>query len=343
MFWRVLILSSYAMRLYRPEALGSPLRWLVLCTLGLLLATCGETDGIKTTQPRAVPTEEPEDIIVARLGDGDDDRWHALRRAFANNNPGYQINYLPATKSVMAASNHRILFVQDGGGTGQLSSGPTSKLSVGDIISVGAQISLETDSLIEYVSFAVPVPPSDRIPVFIRPDWDPNITDTPGGCATETNAYRRILLTWLGKVGPYLYKHLNAHRVRIMDSFTHYHPKEGGFDEFYLVQMALPEARLITSTHTALIEDVDKIEAADVDGLLKETPLNVGDLVYIPRGVVHRGIGGVLAQVITIPGFVPEAEIGVDYHLRRINEKLGLSGKDALPFHHDASHEVVIK
>ena len=77
----------------------------------------------------------------------------------------------------------------------------------------------------------------------IRPDWDPNITDIPGGCATETNAYRRILLTWKQEVGQYLYHALNAHRVRIMDSFSHYHPVEGGFDEFYLVQMALPDAQ----------------------------------------------------------------------------------------------------
>ncbi|NND06578.1 MAG: hypothetical protein HKN87_09375 [Saprospiraceae bacterium] len=215
---------------------------------------------------------------------------------------------------------------------------------MGDIVLLAPAVSLSTDSLIEYVIFESPALAPTDIPTFIRPDWDPNITDTPGGCATETNAYRRILLTWLGKVGPYNYKSLNAHRVRIMDSFTHFHPKEGGFDEFYLVQMALPDARIITSQHTDLITDPDAtIDKDKVGGLLPETPLKVGDLLYLPRGIIHQGVGGVLAQVITVPRFVPNAEIGVDHHLRRINEQLALSGDEALPFNASSSQKAVVK
>src|SRR5690606_3808890 len=140
----------------------------------------------------------------------------------------------------------------------------------------------------------------DNIPGFIRPDWDPNITDVPGGCATETNAYRRILLTWKKDVGHYLYHALNAHRVRITDSFSHYHPKVGGFDEFYLVQMVQPEARIITSEKTEVIVQPEKVTKKQTEDLLREDALSVGDLVYLPRGVVHRGVGGVLAQVITV-------------------------------------------
>ena len=44
-------------------------------------------------------------------------------------------------------------------------------------------------------------------------------------------------------------------------------------------------------------------------------------------------MGGVLAQVITVPGFVPGAEIGVDEQLVRINERLGLTEERALPVH----------
>ena len=170
-----------------------------------------------------------------------------------------------------------------------------------------------------------------------------NITDVPGGCATETGAYRRILLTWKDKVGPYLYHSLNAHRVRIMDSFSHYHPVKGGFDEFYLVQMALPEAKLITSTQTSRIENPATVTPEVANSLLQSHSLRVGDLVYLPRGVVHRGVGGVLAQVITVPGFVPGSEIGVDHHLKKINEILQLSRKAKLPLNVEASASAIIK
>jgi ribosomal protein L16 Arg81 hydroxylase len=77
--------------------------------------------------------------------------------------------------------------------------------------------------------------------------------------------------------------------------------------------------------------------------LLESTSLEVGDLVYLPRGVMHRGIGGVLAQVITVPGFIPGSEIGVDHHLKAINQNLNLSDKQALPYHSDAANGPVIK
>ena len=77
--------------------------------------------------------------------------------------------------------------------------------------------------------------------------------------------------------------------------------------------------------------------------MFEETPLAVGDLVYLPRGTVHRGVDGVLAHVIAAPGFVPGTEIGVDHHLRRINGLLGLKGEDALPFHVPAAEAAVVK
>ena len=72
-------------------------------------------------------------------------------------------------------------------------------------------------------------------------------------------------------------------------------------------------------------------------------PPEVGDLVYLPRGTVHRGFGGVLAQIITAPGFRPGAEIGVDHHLRAINGRLGLTGEDALPFREASASRAVVK
>ena len=184
------------------------------------------------------------------------------------------------------------------------------------------------------------MPSNAELPSFLRPDWHPGITDTPGGCATERGAYRRVVLTWLRRNGRFNYRALNAHRVRISDSFTHYHPLDGGFDEFYLVQMLQPGARLLTSTRT---EDIvaESVRADEVDELFESHELRKGELVYIPRGVVHRGLGGVLAHVITAPGFVPGAEIGVDHHLRAINEKLGLRGKRALPLHEAGARRAI--
>jgi ribosomal protein L16 Arg81 hydroxylase len=85
------------------------------------------------------------------------------------------------------------------------------------------------------------------------------------------------------------------------------------------------------------------VEENQVDNLIQEYELQVGDLVYLPRGVTHRGFGGVVTQVITVPGFIPGSEIGVDHHLRAINERLGLDGENALPYNLEASEEEIIK
>ena len=302
--------------------------------LGMLLSQCHPPNSSVETNP---------DIQVAHLSEGDKSGLAAIRHAFVASNPGYDLDYLEQVQTISARSVERVLFVQEGGGTASVSDGDSSKFSIGDIIILKSEETLETDSLASFLIFSVPEPAPERIPKFIRPDWDDQITDTPGGCATETNAYRRILLTWLSKVGPYQWHAINAHRVRIMDSFSHYHPKDIGFDEFYLVQMAQAKAKIITSNQVALIENPNGVTKEQAQELLKTTALKVGDLVYLPRGVMHRGLDGVLAQVITVPGFVPGSEIGVDHHLRVINQRLQLREKEKLPLNEEASHKVVIK
>ncbi|MEZ4776641.1 MAG: hypothetical protein R3D00_25925 [Bacteroidia bacterium] len=283
-------------------------------------------------------------ILVAHLADGDKKGIEPIRKIFAMKNPGYELDYLSGKTTIKKSDKEaQIVFIQTGTTNVTLTSGESSQVSVGDIVLLRKGEGLVADSALNMLVFTAPEAPSMEIPSFVRPDWDPKITDTPGGCATETNAYRRILLTWLEKVGAYQYHNLNAHRVRIMDSFSHYHPLEGGFDEFYLVQMVLPGGKLLTSDQVSLIETPEQITENQAKGLIFETPLAVGDLVYIPRGVMHRGVGGVLAQVITVPGFVPGSEIGVDHHLRKISERFGLEGENALPYNVDASDRAVIK
>lgn len=282
-------------------------------------------------------------IQIVHLSEGDTSGFAALRASFVERNPGYDLDFFYQTKEIPKKNTYRLAFIQSGEGNLQLNQAHQSEFSVGDIIYLDKGEHLSSNKPLDALVFDVPDPLPKEVPQFIRPDWDPNITDVPGGCATERNAYRRILLTWEDKVGTYLYHALNAHRVRIMDSFTHYHPEEGGFDEFYLVQMVLPEARLITSTQVNLITQPEKVTKKDAQNLLETTELKVGDLVYIPRGIAHRGLGGVLTQVITVPGFIPGSEIGIDHHLKAINERHSLEGSEALPLNESASLSAVVK
>lgn len=306
---------------------------------------------------KAIVTQKDEvGVLTANLSNGEyEEDFIIMREAFRERNPGYDMTYLSAAQHVDSRNYTQVLFVQEiDGVTNQDVMGeatiiePTgsikdSEVIVGDILILHAGETLETDTELGLLVFQVPHEPENNLPSYIRPDWDPNITDVPGGCATDIDAYRRILLTWQEDVGDYIYHALNAHRVRIWDSFSHYHPVEGGFDEFYLVQMVEPGARVITSEKTELITNPGDVGESEANILMKEYELEVGDLVYLPRGVVHRGYGGVVTQVITVPGFIPGSEIGVDHHLRAINERLDLSGDEALPYNLEASHEPVIR
>lgn len=284
---------------------------------------------------------QEEQVKFAKLHQPGAPGLAAIKEDFRKNNPGYDLFYLRSTKEVSTKEITQVLFVQEGGGTAVITNKKgkkqSSKVAIGDIVLLDSGEKMEADSLLGLLIFTVPDKPSDDIPSFVRPDWDKNITDIPGGCATENNAYRRILLTWHKDIGKYIYKTINAHRVRIMDSFSHYHPKDHGFDEFYLVQMVLPGAKLFTSEKVEQLLAPEEITKDHIDDLIQIHSLEVGDLIYLPRGVMHRGFGGVLAQVITVPGFVSGAEYGVDHLIRQINENLELSGSQALPFNRQAS------
>ena len=308
--------------------LPTVMRFVILACLSALLAAC------------SVGPQRSDRIVHASLSGGDAAAVQSLadlRDTFAANNPGYDLAWHQGVRALAAADQDRVVFVQG-------PAGRTDKPGVGDILLVraGQPWQHTGDGELDLLAFALPAPLPEELPDIIRPDWDPRITDTPGGCATEGDAYRRILLTWKPEVGPYILHQLNAHRVRIKNSFSHYHPIEGGFDEFYLVQQAPPGARLLTSSNVAAIEARD-VALADKDTLLQSRDLHVGDLVYLPRGTMHRGLGGALVQVISVPGFVPKSEIGVDHHLWAINRALGLRGDDAIPFHLVAARTKVVK
>lgn len=286
---------------------------------------------------------------------GEKAKVEALRQIFKARNPGYDMVYYSGVRQLHPQNGTQVAFVhQIDGAThhdapakavikNNQGSEIQSEAGVGDILIRHSGERIHFDAGMGLLVFTVPEEPEQHLPSFIRPDHDPNIPNAPGGCATGNDAYRRILLTWREDVGAYVYHAINTHRVRIYDSLTHFHPVEGGFDEFYLVQSVNPGARLLTSEKGDLITAPEQIGRSQVDTLLDEHDLDVGDLVYLPRGVVHRGIGGALAQVISIPGFIPGSEIGVDHHLKAINEQFELNENEALPYNEEHSHEAVIQ
>ena len=318
-------------------------------THALLLSCAVPFAGCTGRVPALHRAIESDAIIVARLGrpGGDDGGMRAIRDAFRERNSGYDLAYHGDALVVPASSSSRVVFVQEATAGQQTFPCRVGDVAAetggGDVVLLRPGQTLTTEHPLDFIVFTVPEPFPAELPTMIRPDWDERITDTPGGCAEETGAYRRIILTWLEHNGPYVSHALNAHRVRITDSFSHYHPVIGGFDEFYLVQMVQPGGRIIVSARTRKIVEPKNVTRPEARRLLEEHPLAVGDLVYIPRGVVHRGLGGMLVQVITTPGFKPGAEIGVDHYLREINERCRLTGSRALSFHEAASATAVVK
>jgi len=313
-------------------ACAAPLLAAGLC-LSALTSGCGGP-----VKQSAAP--EPPDMEIARLGDPE--ALTSIRSSFRRNNPGYDIELIDPLRKLRATQGGRFAFIQSGEARARVG-GQTSKLERGDLVTLREGDSLTVDGTLSAFVFTTPDSPGQGVPHFIRPDHDPRITDIPGGCATEFDAYRRVCLTWLESVGAYVFHGLNSHRVNIRDSFTHYHPVDGGFDEFYIVQGAGSDARIITSNKRELIESPGELSVAELPSLLRETRLSIGDLVYLPRGVIHRGLGGVLAHVVTVPGFRPGAEIGVDHHLRAINEGFGLVASEAVPFNQAASDAPLVK
>ena len=298
----------------------------------------------------AVACATPESAIhAARLSGRVTPELSRLCTDFRVANPGYDLAWLPGVREVTAAEQPRVAFVQEGRASAVLHSSGRAidagepALASGDVALLRPGERLTLDAPLGLLVFTLPGQLPPELPGFVRPDHDPRITDTPGGCAEEDDAYRRILLTWLEEVGPYQLHTLNAHRVRINDSFSHYHPVEGGFDELYLVQEAPAGARLLTSESTERILDPASVARSEASNLLQARELAVGDLVYLPRGTVHRGLGGAVVQVITVPGFRPGAEVGVDHHLKAINELLGLEDDEVLPYRAGSADEAVIR
>lgn len=147
-----------------------------------------------------------------------------------------------------------------------------------------------------------------------------DLEDTSGGCNVAENAFRRLQIVW-DPTGPRADGHnvLGCHVVWIAEasSRTHHHPMPpvvGGEPqhEMYLVldpaehglQGGVGQPGVWTYPRAGAWERADF------------TPLEPGDVVFIPAGVVHRAVD-VLAGVVAIPGFKPGNELFLDAQIRK--------------------------
>lgn len=274
--------------------------------------------------------------------DGDQHAFRRLQVAFCRANPDYRIWHVRGATRVEALHDHMAVFFHEGQGEAA-SERATSPFGVGDVAILRPRESLCTDAPFSAVLFRLPERIGDDVPTFLRPDADPVFSDRPGGCATDPGAYRRVLLTWQPQHGPFIYRALNAHRVRMDDSLSHYHPAGRGPDELYLVQAAPPGAAIVHSDSVPRLLTPQDVRREEVPLLWRRVSVRAGDLVYIPAGEMHRGVGGIVAHVITVPGFVPGTELSLDHCLAQINERLGLQGDAAIPLHAATAHEQLVR
>ena len=303
-----------------------------------------EVTRIRESARAAAPLEARLDLVG-------EPGFSSLAATLADRNPGTSLAFAASAVDVPANDGHRVVFVQRGETEGEVITERgrriASLLRVGDLLALRPGDVARFDAPVDILSFGIAEPLDDSVPSIIRPDFDPALTDAPGGCATDPGAYRRLLLTWDLARGPYVNRGFNCHRVRIDDSFTHYHPLEGGWDEIYLVQEAPDGAQLLVCRETDRLDreqlvasgsvtspqEYSRLSEPEIDGLFESIPLHAGSLVLLPRGLAHRGLGGAVVQVIAVPGFRPGFEIPLDGAIQRLNGRFLLTGERRLPLH----------
>ncbi len=288
--------------------------------------------------PRHIAPSPADDPLRIRLTDPGDDtagelaralRLNTLYRELAERNPGVGLAWFDSASRLGwgPAVSNVVLFVHVGQGRALLGD-RESDYDTGDMVLLRRGQEARFDPPAGILAFTVEEPLPAELPWIVRPDEDPRILG-----ATAGGLERRDLLAWRPEQGPYVYRGLNARRERILDSTTHYHPLEGGYDELFLIQHTEPGAHLWIGEQLKPFLDPEQVPPDPASGFLRQVYVESGDLIYVPRGVVHRAVGGILAQVIAIPGFLSGGEIEVDSAIRRIDERLGPEHPSLMPFH----------
>ena len=109
-------------------------------------------------------------VRIVHLGqDGAAADLARIQAAFAQGNPGYDLDYLPELDGVAADERPRIAFVQSGAGEASVAEGEPAELATGDIVLLRPGESLADDGLHSAVVFTVKDPLPASLPTFIGP------------------------------------------------------------------------------------------------------------------------------------------------------------------------------
>ena len=269
---------------------------------------------------------EPDSVLVARLGGGEERSLAAIGRRLEERHPGYRLRWFD--ELALRAGDHPILVLLEGSGWAgvrRASRGTQvfSEVGPGDRVLLRPGEELFAQAAITALAIRSPHPLPPSLPTFLR--------------ATDG---RPPALSWLPAAGPgtaaHAYQGLNVERVHVRDTPTHVHPREGGFDVLLWVRSTAAPTSLVDLGDAAWLARTDDALRGELAQRARSVALEPGSLVYVPRGVVHRIIGDAEVDVVAIPGFLPGGERTVDAELRALNERFGLSGATALPVYDPA-------
>jgi len=254
--------------------------------------------------------------------------WARLCRAVEVAHPGIRARHVALSRTG-ADKRPRLLLVTQGSGPVGVQRRSTRVARVvgpGDLVFLREGQVLSTESPIQALELRMSSPLPTGLPTFIG---FAESTHPDSEASSGKEPLRVDVLDWQPGGAP-AYADLNVKLVQLDDAPTHYHPEEGGFDEVVFVRDAEPGAGVLLSTKREAIE-TRTVERAEVSTLLRPIALTAGDVLFVPRGLVHRPRGRSSVVVIALPGFVPGGEVRLDDDLRAINAALELEGDAALP------------
>ena len=267
----------------------------------------------------------PEEILTARLLEPDTGRgWKALRRTLHELHPTHRLEH-QTFGNLRPSPKARVCIVTHGSGMVGIKRQSTRlfrSLGPGDLIFLQPGHELSTAAEIEGLVLSVPTPFPDALETL----HTSSATPSPAEDTKEREGWTEERIDILGGsagVDHPTHPDVNVKRVHLAGAPTHYHPPAGGYDELVFILDAEAGAQVLWSDHREAIES-RRIAIAEVGKLFRSLPITKGDLLLVPRGVVHKPLGRSRSIVLALPGFLPEATVLLDEDLRAIALELGL-------------------
>jgi hypothetical protein len=148
------------------------------------------------------------------------------------------------------------------------------------------------------------------------------LRDTAGGCNSESDAFRRLTMTWHCNTATADeadgINTVNSHVVNIaaQTSRTHYHPAipvGGGKPQHEIYFVLNPSVYSLNADgrqgYLHVFPDISNLT------VYQQIPLSPGAIVYIPPDTGHRAVDA-FVNVVTLPGFKPHNEIDLDAQIK---------------------------